>query len=58
MVKNGIPYRDTIASPGSELHKAITDGNLKRASEIYLATSASFEKLTRWNKEKFEDVPF
>ncbi len=59
MVKGAIPYRDTIAAPGSQLHKAITEGNLKLAKQVYEATTERFVALTRQRQEEdFPDVPF
>ena len=39
MVKGAIPFRDTVAAPGSELHKALVENDLQKAIQIYNATT-------------------
>jgi hypothetical protein len=35
MHKKAIPYRDTHAAPGSQLHEALASGDTKKARTIY-----------------------
>lgn len=39
---NGIPYKDTFAAKGSQLHAALTEGRDADAKRIYAETSARY----------------
>lgn len=45
MSKEGIPYKDVVAKPGSDLHKFLTDGNMKKAEQSYKDTMERDQKL-------------
>jgi dihydrodipicolinate synthase/N-acetylneuraminate lyase len=39
MTKTSIPYKDTHAAKGSELYKALEEGDMKKAKAVYDATT-------------------
>lgn len=43
----GIPYRDTFAAKGSDLYNALMEGDLKKAKQIYEATTERMLALVR-----------
>lgn len=40
-----IPYKDTLAMPGSELHRFLSENNLKAAEKSYQATEERYRAL-------------
>lgn len=50
MVKGAIPFRDTIAAPGSDLHKALMENDLQKAIKIYNATTERMLTLVQRKK--------
>lgn len=42
--KVGIPYKDTLAMPGSDLHKFLSEGNAKKAEQAYQECEARYRK--------------
>lgn len=42
--KKPIPYKDTLAAPGSELHEAILNGDHQLAEKLYRESMAEFHK--------------
>lgn len=47
IVKDAIPFRDTVAAPGSELYKALMENDLQKALQIYNATTERMLKLIK-----------
>lgn len=41
----GIPYKDTFAAKGSELHKALLEGDQKKAKSVYDDTTVRMKQL-------------
>lgn len=50
-MRNLIPYKDTNAAPGSELHKLLTEGKVKEAERCYQEASARAKDImTRYDR--------
>lgn len=52
MHKKAIPYRDTHAAPGSQLHEALTSGDLKKAKQIYEQCESDARELLKRAQER------
>jgi len=51
-VSKTLKYKDTTVAPGSKLHAAITDGDLKLAEKIYQECEKEYRKY--WVKRLWE----
>ncbi|MFW6855309.1 hypothetical protein ACODYM_28880 [Burkholderia gladioli] len=47
MHRNAIKFKDTWAAPGSQLHQALVDQNLKLAERIYRQCEDDNQKLAK-----------